>query len=101
MPAASRIGDSLSTGHGCDGSTTIVDSNTDHTVRANSIPIIVVGAPTAVHTVPSGSGCVPHTKITNAGSSSVFINSISACRIGDSTDAGSMTSGSNNVFIGG
>jgi len=99
MPVASRIGDALSTGHGCDETTTIADSNTDHTVLANSIPIIVVGAPTVVHSVPPV--CAPHTAITNSGSSSVFINGISACRIGDSTDSGSMISGSGNVFIGG
>jgi len=101
MPAVSRIGDSVSTGHGCDGTTTIADSNTDHTVLANSIPIIVVGAPTVVHTIPAGPSCVPHTAVTNAGSGSVFVNSIPVSRIGDSTDAGAMTGGSSNVFAGG
>ena len=42
MPAASRVGDSLSTGHICAATTTIASANTDGTVHANSIDIIVV-----------------------------------------------------------
>ena len=60
MPAISRKGDSLSTGHGCVGTTTL-DTPGQTTVRANSILI---------------------------------------ARIGDSADAGAMTSGSSNVFAG-
>lgn len=101
MPATSRIGDALATGHGCTGVTTIADSNTDHTVFANGINIIVVGAPTVVHTVPGGGGCVPHTHQLTSGSSSVYINGIPVGRIGDSADAGAMISGSGNVFVGG
>lgn len=99
MPAVCREGDSLSTGHGCTGSTTIASSNTDKTVSANGIPIIVVGAPTVSHTI--GPPCVPHVANLNAGSSTVFVNGISVGRIGDSADAGAMTSGSPNVFAGG
>ncbi len=101
MPAISRVGDSLSTGHGCTGVTTISSSNTDGTVHANNIDVIVVGAPTVVHTIPGGSSCVPHTAVTNDGSGTVYVNGIPVCRIGDSTDAGSMISGSGNVFAGG
>lgn len=101
MPAVCRIGDSLSTGHGCDGTTTIADSNTDHTVFANGINIIVIGAPTVVHNIPGGSGCVPHTHQLTAGSSSVYINGIAVGRIGDAADSGAMISGSGNVFAGG
>jgi len=100
VSAASRIGDVVATGHGCDGTTTIADSNTDHTVHANGIPIIVVGAPTVAHNTPPGP-CHTHTAVTNTGSASVFINGIAISRIGDSTDAGTMISGSPNVFIGG
>ena len=101
MPAVCREGDSLSTGHGCTGSTTIADSNTDDTVRANDIPIIVVGAPTVSHPFPPNPPCAPHVANLNAGSSSVFINGIAVGRVGDSADAGAMTSGSSNVFVGG
>ena len=51
MPAVVRIGDELSTGHGCAGTTTIESSNQSTTnVYANGgILIDVVGAPTPYH----------------------------------------------------
>jgi uncharacterized Zn-binding protein involved in type VI secretion len=101
MPAICRVGDSLSTGHGCDTTTTIASPNTDGTVHANNIDIIVVGAPTVSHLIPSGDSCVPHVAFLNAGSGSVFINGIGVGRIGDSADAGAMISGSPSVFAGG
>ena len=101
MPAVSRVGDSLSTGHACTGSTTIASSNTDGTVHANNIDIIVVGAPTVSHPFPPAPPCDPHVANLNAGSSSVFINGIAVGRVGDSADAGAMSSGSGNVFVGG
>lgn len=101
MPAVCREGDSLSTGHICSSSTTIADSNTDDTVRVNDIPVIVVGAPTVSHPFPPNPPCAPHVANLNAGSSSVFINGIAVGRVGDSADAGAMTSGSSNVFVGG
>ena len=60
MPAISRKGDSLSTGHICTGTTTL----------------------------------------DTPGQSTVFANNILVARIGDSADAGAMTSGSSNVFSG-
>ena len=100
MPIICRVGDTLTTGHGCDTTTTIAAPNTDGTAHANGIDIIVVGAPTVSHLIPAGI-CVPHVAVLNAGSSSVFINGISVGRIGDSADAGAMISGSPNVFAGG
>jgi uncharacterized Zn-binding protein involved in type VI secretion len=100
MPAVVRVGDPLSTGHGCDGSTTLASHGQDGTVTANSIVIAVVGAPTVVHNIPAGV-CVPHTANLNAGSGSVFINGIPVGRVGDSADAGAMSGGSPNVFAGG
>ena len=101
MPAVCRVGDSLSTGHICSSTTTIASSATDGTVHANGIDIIVVGAPTVSHPFPPAPPCAPHVANLNAGSSTVFINGIAVGRIGDSADAGSMTSGSSNVFVGG
>ena len=101
MPAVCRVGDSLSTGHACAGSTTIAASNTDGTVKANGIEVIVVGAPTVAHPFPPVPICAPHVANLNAGSSSVFINGKAVGRVGDSADAGQMTSGSPNVFAGG
>ena len=100
MPAVSRVGDSLSTGHICSSTTTIASSNTDGTVKANGINIIVVGAPTVSHPFPPAPPCAPHVANLNAGSGTVRVNSIAVGRIGDSADLGAMTSGSGNVFAG-
>lgn len=100
MPAVCRVGDSLSTGHACVGTTTIASSNTDGTVKVNSINAIVVGAPTVSHPAPPIPPCPPHVQFLNAGSGTVRINSIPVGRIGDSADAGAMTSGSGDVFFG-
>ena len=101
MPAVSRVGDSLSTGHACVGTTTIASSNTDGTVKANSINVIVVGAPTVSHPFPPNPPCADHVANVNAGSPNVFVVGIAVARIGDSADAGAMTSGSGNVFANG
>ena len=98
MPAVCRVGDSLSTGHICASTTTIASSNTDGTVKANGINIIVVGAPTVSHPFPPAPPCAPHVANLNAGSSTVRINGIAIGRIGDSADSGAMTSGSSTVF---
>lgn len=103
MPGVCRVGDSLSTGHICDATTTIASSNTDGTVKANGINIIVVGAPTVSHEFPPSPPCTPHVAYLNAGSSTVKINGIPVGRIGDSADdvdAGEMTKGSETVFVG-
>ena len=100
MPAVSREGDELSTGHICT-STTILDTPQQSTVRANSILIARVTAPTIAHPAPPMPPCPDHVKFVNVGSSTVRVHSLSVARIGDSTDAGQMTKGSPNVFAGG
>ena len=100
MPAICRVGDSLSTGHACTGITTIASSNTNGTVKANGINIIVVGAPTVSHPNPPVPICPAHVANLNAGSSTVRVNSIPVGRITDSADAGAMISGSLNVSAG-
>ena len=83
------------------GTTTIASSNTDGTVKANSINVIVVGAPTVSHPFPPNPPCADHVANVNAGSPNVFVVGIAVARIGDSADAGAMTSGSGNVFANG
>jgi len=97
MPAVVRVGDSLSTGHGCVGSTTLASAN-QGSVFVNGILAAVVGAPTVSHPFPPNPPCAPHVANLNAGSPNVFIEGIPVGRIGDSADAGAMTSGSPNVF---
>ena len=98
MPAVTRTGDATTTGHGCDTTTTVVGPSTN--VFCNSLGVERKCDPTAAHTILSGLSCVPHSSVINAGSGTVFVNSKSIARIGDSCDAGAITAGSSNVFAG-
>ena len=100
MPAVSRNGDSLSTGHICT-STTTLDTPRQSTVFANSILVARIGDPTVPHPNPPSPPCPDHVANVNAGSPNVFVVGIEVARIGDSADAGAMTSGSGNVFANG
>ena len=99
MPAVSRKGDSLSTGHACAG-TTILATPGQSTVRANSILIARQTDPTVSHPFPPLPPCAPHVASVNAGSSTVRVVGLPVARVGDSADAGAMTQGSSNVFSG-
>ena len=44
--------------------------------------------------------CAPHVRFVNVGSSTVSVVGLPIARIGDSTDAGQMTQGSDTVFAG-
>ena len=100
MPAVSRKGDSLTTGHICT-STTTLDTPGQSTVFANSILVARIGDPTVPHPNPPSPPCPDHEANVNAGSPNVFVVGIEVARIGDSADAGNMTSGSGNVFANG
>ena len=99
MPAVSRKGDQLSTGHICAG-TTVLDTPGQSTVFANSILIARQTDPTVSHPFPPLPPCAPHVANVNAGSGTVRVAGAFVARIGDSADAGAMTSGSSNVFSG-
>ena len=90
MPKVVRDTDSLSTGHGCTGTTTLNGDNTDGTVHANGIDVAVIGAPTVSHAFPPDPPCNPHVAQLNAGSPDVWVNGIKVGRHGDSADAGAM-----------
>ena len=100
MPAVSRKGDELSTGHICT-STTTLDTPGQGTCFANSILIARVSDPTVSHPFPPLPPCAPHVANVNAGSPNVYVEGLAVARIGDSTDAGAMTGGSGNVFANG
>ena len=100
MPAVSRKGDSLTTGHICT-STTTLHTPGQSTVFANSILVARIGDPTVPHPNPPSPPCPDHVANVNAGSPNVFVVGIEVARIGDSADAGNMTSGSGNVFANG
>ena len=99
MPAVARIGDPFSTGHPCDGASTIAQGS--GTVFANGIAVSRVGDNSASHTILVGTVCVPHVVPIAGGSGTVFANGIAVARIGDPIDAGAITGGSPGVFAGG
>tara|TARA_B110000503_G_scaffold91779_1_gene138517 strand:+ start:565 stop:864 length:300 start_codon:yes stop_codon:yes gene_type:complete len=99
MPALTRISDTTTTGHGCDGITTVIGPSLN--VFTNNRGNERKGDPTAPHTILAGDVCVPHSAVINVGSSNVFTNGIPQARLGDSTDGGSIISGSPNVFVNG
>jgi len=99
VPAISRKGDSLTTGHIC-SSTTTLDTPGQSTVRANGLLIARVSDPTVSHPFPPSPPCAPHVANVNAGSSTVRVEGLAVARIGDSADLGAMTSGSSNIFAG-
>jgi uncharacterized Zn-binding protein involved in type VI secretion len=99
MPAIARNGDPTTTGHGCDSTSTVIGPSSN--VFCNGIGIERKGDPVAPHTIPSGPVCVPHSAVINVGSSTVYVNGKQIARVGDSADAGNITSGSANVFAGG
>ena len=99
MPAACRKGDSLTTGHIC-SSTTTLTTPAQSTVFANSLLMARITDKTVPHPFPPQPPCAEHEAQVNAGSSTVFVEGLALARIGDSADAGAMTSGSSNVFAG-
>jgi uncharacterized Zn-binding protein involved in type VI secretion len=100
MPAVSREGDELSTGHAC-VATTVLDTPGQGTVFANGILVARITDPTVPHPAPPIPPCPDHVKVVNVGSATVFAVGKNIARVGDSTDAGAMTKGSGNVFAGG
>jgi len=94
MPAVSRIGDSVTTNHGCDGSTTMAAGSGD--VLANGIGVVRVGDADTIHAY-GGRGCsARHSVPLSAGSPNVFANGIAIGRVGDGSET--LASGSPNVF---
>ena len=101
MPAVSRQGDSLTTGHICVATTTL-DTPTQSKVFATGELIARITDKTVVHLFPPNvPPCGTHASTVKVGSNTVFAVGLAMARIGDSADAGAMTTGSNTVFAGG
>lgn len=98
--ARSENTDTISTGHLCD-ITAKIEGSLQTKVFVNGKLGAVKDDPIASHTILEGDACVPHSAVVNAGSSKVFFGGRAAARIGDSADAGSIITGSSNVFAGG
>jgi uncharacterized Zn-binding protein involved in type VI secretion len=98
MPAVCVKGDSLTTGHDCVATTTL-DTPPQSSVTIGGELVAIVGTPTVEHDFPPA--CEPHVAYVNAGSSKVSIGGIPIARVGDSADAGVMTSGQGGITAGG
>ena len=95
MPAVSRVGDSHTNHPPCSPGEAASGSGN---VFVNSISVHRLTDPNTPHGFVL---CVPHSTNLSAASTTVFVNSLGISRIGDSADAGAMTSGSGNVFANG
>jgi len=96
MPAATRIGDA-DVGH-CTGMVRAAGSGN---VFVNGIPWSRQGDINTGHKLP-GAPCPGHSAPIAAGSSTVFVNSKGAGRVGDAvSDCTAVAAGSPNVFAGG
>ena len=100
MPAVCVKGDTLTTGHGCVGTTTL-NTPPQTKVKIGTDLVAIVGTPTVSHPFPPNPPCAPHIAQLNAGSSKVAIGGIPVGRVTDSADAGSMITGSGKVSFGG
>lgn len=98
MPAVARKdgADSIATNHGCDAAT-VTDQGSSR-VFINNIGVVRKGDLTAVHTIPSGGSCVPHTVPLSTHSPNVFADNLQIGRQGDFYNGHELTSGSPNVF---
>lgn len=99
-PVARYPVDKITTGHGCSSTATIMGAM-QGMVYANNLPVSTPGDVIAPHTIKAGPTCIPHFATVNAGSAVVFAFGRPVSRIGDSADAGVITSGSPMVFAGG
>ena len=90
--------DSVTTNHGCTGSTTTNGKST--TVFVNGIGVSRQGDNNTTHLLP-GSPCPSHAAPIATGSTTVFVNGDGAGRVGDSiSGCTSVAAGSENVFAG-
>lgn len=96
--SVSRLGDAL-TPEGCWSPTTIV-SNTSSNVFTESVSTAYVGSVCAVHQCPPPNPA-PHAPVIAVGSSTVFVNSNSIARVGDTANCGAtIIQGASTVFSG-
>jgi len=101
MPAVSREGDTLTTGHICVSTTTLATPG-QSSVFANGILVARITDPTVTHLFPPNvPPCGTHASTVKQGSGTVNIAGRKCAREGDAADAGALTSGSGNVNAGG
>lgn len=97
MAAVARLGDSVSTNHGCSPTTTIASASSD--VFIDGIGAATVGDVTAVHQY-TGRHCeVPHVYTLSSGSGTVFVDGKALLRVGDGGSE-TVSAGSGTVSAG-
>ncbi len=102
MPEVTYQGASVTTGHGCDATTTIAAGSTDVLMNNGSQRVARKGDALSAHTLPSGTQCVPHPgQVINLGSAKVYVNGQPIARKGDSCDLAGQVTGSNSKVIAG
>ena len=99
MPQSARQGDSVDTGHDCD-TETLLAAPSQGSVFVNGKLACRLGDLTDSHDIRVSGDCEAHVAPITGSSSSVYIVGALAARLGDACDAGSITSGSSNVYIG-
>ena len=101
MPKVARGAsvDSVTTNHGCTGSTTTNGKST--TVFVNGTGVHLKTDNTVSHPFPPEPPCAPHAPTIATGSTTVFANNLGVARKGDGYTASDVVaSGSANVFAG-
>ena len=101
MPEVARGNsvDSVTTNHGCIGSTTTSGMSGD--VIINGTGVHRKTDATVSHAYPPEPPCAPHTPTIATGSTTVFANNLGVARKGDDYTASDVVaSGSANVFAG-
>jgi len=96
MPAVSRIGDSVTTNHGCDASTTMAEGSGN--VFANKIGVVRQGDNDTVHAYGGRNCSARHQIPLSAGAPTVFVNNKALGRVGDGSET--LAAGSPDVFAG-
>tara|TARA_B100000809_G_C15009168_1_gene484295 strand:+ start:85 stop:393 length:309 start_codon:yes stop_codon:yes gene_type:complete len=101
MPAVARGNsvDSVTTNHGCTGSTTTSGLSDD--VIINGTGVHRQTDATVPHPYPPNPPCAPHAPVIATGSTSVFANGLGVARVGDNyTSSDEVATGSVDVFAG-
>jgi uncharacterized Zn-binding protein involved in type VI secretion len=110
MPRVARVGDSITTGHLCDTTSTIASSGHATNVFANGKLVALQGGPISPHQIESQRGvqppgpptnpstCIPHSAVVIGSSTTVRANGRFIARQDDRADEGRIEDGAYNVF---
>ena len=100
MPLAARQGDTVSTGHGCDTTTTLAAPSQSTVFVADQL-WCRLGDLTVSHDIPSGEDCVAHTASITGSSATVYVAGIKCARVTDGADAGTISASTQSTVFAG